>query len=123
MTDRQSLAEIQTEWAEERTVLSVERTFAGWLRTGMGAVGVAIGLHAVFVSGAGDWPARVVASMFLVIAVALFAQANRQARRMLEDLSSQRPIRAPVPSAAHFTAIAAAFIVAAIAVGVLLWSL
>lgn len=35
------------ELAAERTVLACERTYSAWVRTGLSAVGAAVGLHAV----------------------------------------------------------------------------
>ncbi|MFC2968452.1 YidH family protein [Acidimangrovimonas pyrenivorans] len=116
MTDFDSM---KTEWAEERTVLAVERTYASWLRTGLGAIGVAIGLHVVFGLGPHGWAGRAVASLFLVIALTLFAAAERQAQRQLRQLAEEYPL----PHRGRFTSISLLFIVATLAVGVLLWSL
>ena len=65
MSDRNELAEDRTHWAEDRTSLANERTFAGWMRTGMAAIGVAIGLKAVFGAFEPTWMAKAVASIFL----------------------------------------------------------
>ena len=46
--DSHDLADARTAWAEDRTVLANERTFAGWMRTGMACIALALGLKAVF---------------------------------------------------------------------------
>lgn len=42
------MAQTRTEWAEDRTLLANERKFAGWMRTGMACIGIALGMKAVF---------------------------------------------------------------------------
>ncbi|MEP3945475.1 DUF202 domain-containing protein [Ascidiaceihabitans sp.] len=65
-------SQTRTDWAEDRTVLANERTVAAWMGMGLGAVGIAIGLKAVF--GATDpiWVTKAVASIFLVVAIGVF---------------------------------------------------
>ena len=110
---------LRTEWAEERTVLAIERTYASWIRTGMGAIGVALGLHVVFGTQASAWAGRAVASLFLGIAVVTFAAAERQARFLLRQVTGETPL----PQRARFGWISALLIAATVAAGVLLWSL
>lgn len=73
------MARTRTEWAEDRTILANERTFSSWIGTGMGGIGVAIGLKAVFGDFEPTWAAKAVATLFLVAAILVFWAARRQA--------------------------------------------
>lgn len=114
------LADTRTAWAEDRTVLANERTYAGWMRTGMASIAVALGLKAVFKDT--DYPviAKAVAELFVLTAVLIFwaaAQKCRQARnRMKEhDVEAQSQLRMAI--------LAGIMTVAAIATGIILWLL
>ena len=69
MSSSNELAQDRTDWAEDRTIQANERTFAGWMRTGMGALGVAIALRAVFGEFDPTWAAKAVASIFILLAI------------------------------------------------------
>lgn len=95
--DKVGLAEDRTSLAEDRTILAHERSFAGWLRTGMAAVGIGLGFHALFDALHPSWVPKAIASMFLLIAVFIFISAERRAiviRSRLEahQIRSLRPI-------------------------------
>lgn len=77
--DVTSAARKRTDWAEDRTVLSNERTFGSWLRTGFGAIGIGLGFHALFGKIHPLWVPRVVATAFLLIALIIFIAAERRA--------------------------------------------
>ena len=62
-------SERRTKWAEDRTMMASERTFSSWMGTGLGAIGVAIGLKAVFGAFEPTWAAKLVATIFLVTAI------------------------------------------------------
>ncbi|MBM3604353.1 MAG: DUF202 domain-containing protein [Alphaproteobacteria bacterium] len=88
MTVKKELAEERTDWAEDRTVLAVERTFSGWIRTGLATAAVALGLHAVFGPVQPTWLPKAVATVFLVAAQLIFLAAwleNRTSRRRLSS--------------------------------------
>jgi putative membrane protein len=72
-------ARFRTDLAEDRTILASERTFASWLRTGLAAIGIALGFHALFGRIQPVWLPRAVATAFLVIAVMIFLAAERRA--------------------------------------------
>ncbi|MEL6549586.1 MAG: DUF202 domain-containing protein [Pseudomonadota bacterium] len=114
------LAEERTDWAEDRTVLALERTFNSSNGFGLGAVGVALGLRAVFSATEPTWAAKAVASLFLTLALFVFVVAWRQACKTRESFSTQ-------DAAAHgrrsFTAITALLVLATLATGAVLWSL
>lgn len=118
--DSTELAKDRTDWAEDRTLLANERTFAGWMRTGMAAIAIAIGLRAVFGEFDPTWAAKVVATLFLLIAIGIFwasALKSRQAQQRIHEHDTE---------AQHHTnmiRIAAALTAGAIGTGAILWAL
>lgn len=96
--DRTELAQDRTDYAEDRTILAHERSFAGWVRTGMAAVGIALGFHALFRTLNPDWIPKSIASAFLLVAIYIFLSAERRARRIVDRLdahqvSALKPVR------------------------------
>lgn len=113
-------AEQRTDWAEDRTILANERTFASWMRTGMACVGVALGLKAVFGSTDHPYVAKAVAELFILTAVIIFGSAARRgflAQRRIDDHDTT--------SQSHIGMIVTAVTLAigAVAAGVILWLL
>ena len=78
-TDRTGLAEERTDLAQDRTLLANERTFAGWIRTGLAAVGVGLGFHALFRSMDPIWPAKAIATLFVLVGIFIVWAAERRA--------------------------------------------
>jgi putative membrane protein len=110
----------RTRWSEDRTLLSSERTFSSWIGTGLGSVGVAIGLKAVFGSFEPLWAAKAVASTFLAASILIFWAARHQAcatqaRLNDHDTEIQHPKR--------ITWLTSILTVATIGVGAILWTL
>ncbi|WP_121024501.1 YidH family protein [Litoreibacter meonggei] len=118
--DNQDLAEERTDWAEDRTIMANERTFASWMGTGLGAIGVAIGLKAVFGDFDPTWAAKIVASMFLIVAILIFWSAQKQATKTWERLTETHAEATP---SRNFRFLALLMSLAAAAVGAVLWSL
>ncbi len=120
MSDRNKLAEDRTEWAEDRTILANERTFASWMGTGMAAIGVAIGLKAVFGAFDPTWAAKAVSTIFLTGAIFIFWSARNQAlktyRRLQQTDAEAQPSRS-------FTALAVILTGGTVLTGAILWSL
>lgn len=116
---RREARRLQVEWAEERTVLGIARTVGSWIRTGLGAVGVALGMHFVFRSPGQVSLARLAATLFLVIAVALFIGGNLQAKRLQDRLADERKL----PIRNVYWPLTAALVVATFLCGVLVWTL
>jgi putative membrane protein len=81
--------------AEDRTVLANERTFASWLRTGLGSAAIGLGFHALFVRMEPWWAPRSIASLFLLIAIFIFISAERRSCAVMDRLSvhSVQPLR------------------------------
>ncbi|MDM7956086.1 DUF202 domain-containing protein [Blastomonas sp.] len=88
--DRTELAQDRTDYAEDRTILAHERSFAGWVRTGMAAVGIALGFHALFRTLNPDWIPKSIASAFLLVAIYIFLSAERRARRIVDRLDAHQ---------------------------------
>ncbi len=118
--DPTDMAKTRTDWAEDRTLLANERTFSSWTGTGMGAVGVAIGLKAVFGDFEPTWAAKLVASLFLLAAIVIFWAAHRQAHKTYERLNQRDAEAQPTRS---FTTLASILTVATVLTGAILWSL
>lgn len=113
-------AQDRTDMAEDRTSMANERTFSSWMGTGLGAIGVAIGMKAVFGAFEPTWAAKAVASIFILIAVIIFYEARQQACKTLSRL---RETDFEAKSGKSFTVLAVLMSVAAVATGAVLWSL
>jgi len=95
---RHDLAKDRTDFAEDRTLLAHERSFAGWVRTGMASVGIALGFTALFQALEPVWVPKAIASVFLFIAIFVFASAERRACGVLQRLephtvTALKPVR------------------------------
>lgn len=113
-------AKARTDWAEDRTIMANERTFSSWMGTGLGCIGVAIGLQAVFGAFDPTWAAKAVATLFLAVAIAIFWMARDKAGKTFARLQ-ERNVEAT--STRNFTVLALAMSVCAVATGVVLWML
>jgi len=112
------LAIDRTDWAEDRTIQANERTFAGWMRTGMAAIGIAIALQAVFGEMARTWIPKSVATAFLILALLIFYAAWKNSCALVKRLDSHA---AEPVSASRFGTIASLMAVGAVGTGVVLW--
>ena len=118
--DASKESENRTRWAADRTILANERTFSSWMGTGLGSVGVAIGLKAVFGAFEPTWLAKAVASLFLAVAILIYWMARRQACKTLQRLNESDAEALP---AEGFTRLAIAMSIATVSVGAVLWAL
>ncbi|WP_458792836.1 YidH family protein [Yoonia sp. MH D7] len=82
------LADTRTAWAEDRTMLANERTFAGWMRTGMACIALALGLKAVFDDTSHPWIAKAVSEVFILVAILIFWAAANKCRDTQRRMSS-----------------------------------
>lgn len=87
---KDDLARARTDMSEDRTMLANERTFAGWLRTGFAAVGIALAFNALFVRLEPPWVPKAVATAFLLIAILIFVAADRRACHVLARLHAHK---------------------------------
>ena len=92
--DARADAPDRTDLAEDRTLLASERTFAGWLRTGLAAIGIGVGFHALFRTLAPAWLPRLLASLLLGMGICIVLAAERRASRVLARLDPHVVARA-----------------------------
>lgn len=118
--DRDDMAQDRTDWAEDRTLMANERTFSSWMGTGLGSVGVAIGMKAVFGSFDPTWAAKLVASIFIVAALFMFWSARNQALKTFERLNKND---AEVTPSKSYTILTGIMSLGAVATAAILWSL
>ena len=111
-------AEQRTDWAEDRTLMANERTINSWIGLALGAVGIAIALKAVFGAFEPTWAAKLVASLFLLVAIWVYWSAERLARLTHDRLTAHH---AKPVATKNFRAICAMLSVATVAVGAVLW--
>lgn len=111
-------AQTRTDWAEDRTILANERTFSSWTGTGLGSLGMAVALQAVFGAVEPTWVAKTVASVFVLASIYIFLSALRNTKQARERMhaSDVEP-----KSQKSLMVIAYSMCVGAIAVGIILW--
>lgn len=101
--DSNELAKTRTEFAEDRNIMAMERTFAGWIRTAFAAIGIGIAFNALFGEFNPPWLARAIATGFVAAGGLLAIAAARRACNTLSRLQSHE---LDTPSAPNFRALA-----------------
>jgi putative membrane protein len=91
-------AELRTDLAEDRNIMAMERTFAGWMRTCFAAIGIGLAFRAVFGELEPPWLGRAIATLFILGGGVLAIAAERRANATLERLSSHRMKPASTPN-------------------------
>lgn len=91
-------AEVRTDLAEDRNIMAMERTFAGWMRTAFAAIGIGLAFRAVFGELEPPWLGRAIATMFILSGGALAFAAQRRARQTVDRLHSHEMDRAKSPN-------------------------
>jgi putative membrane protein len=113
----------QIDLAEDRTILANERTFAGWMRTSLGCIAIAIGFHALFNKMEPSWLPRLIATAFLLLGAGIAWLAVRRAAAVMRRLSPHVVQRACkmnlelIASAVSLCALALAFAVWLLPIG------
>jgi putative membrane protein len=118
--NKQELARERTDWAEDRTLLANERTFAGWMRTGLGSLGIAIALHAVFSKFEPTWMAKSAATFFVVAALLIFWSAYKSSTQVYGQLDSHD---VDVSRKSRLAVISAIMAAGSLATVIVLWAL
>jgi putative membrane protein len=113
------LAQRRTDLAEDRTILANERTYAGWMRTAFAAIGVGLGFRALFTEMQPPWLPRAIATLFLLIGIALFVAAERRAAWVVEHLHVHAVETVRVRNMRVVTAV---MVLATLALVVAIWS-
>lgn len=78
----------RTALAEDRTILASERTFASWMRTSLASVAIGVGFQALFSKMEPAWVPKVIATGFLLLAIAVIVLAQRRAAAVMDRLSA-----------------------------------
>ena len=118
--DKTELAHVRTDFAEDRTVLANERTFAGWLRTGYAGIGIGLAFNALFARLEPPWVAKLIATGFLLIAVMIFIAAERRACAVFARLDTHKVKSVNVTSV---RAVSIASVLATLALVAAIWLL
>jgi putative membrane protein len=84
------LARVRTDLSEDRTMLANERTFASWVRTGFAGIGIGIAFNALFTRIQPEWVPKLIATIFLLIAILIFIAAERRASTVLRRLHAHQ---------------------------------
>ena len=79
-------AELRTDLAEDRNIMAMERTFAGWIRTAFAAIGIGLAFHFVFDDLQPPWLAKAIATMFILAGGILAITSYRRAMETLDRL-------------------------------------
>lgn len=91
-------AEFRTDLAEDRNIMAMERTFAGWMRTSFAAIGIGLGFRVVFGEFDPPWLAKAIATVFILGGGWLALTAERRARKTLEKLDAHKFEAISVPN-------------------------
>ncbi|GMM93784.1 YidH family protein [Qipengyuania sp. MTN3-11] len=91
-------AELRTDLAEDRNIMAMERTFAGWMRTAFAAIGIGLGFKAVFGAFDPPWLAKAIATLFILAGGWLAITAQRRACHTLDKLSAHKFEAIPSPN-------------------------
>jgi len=83
---KNELAVQRTALAEDRNIMAMERTFAGWIRTAFAAIGIGLAFRAVFGLFEPPWLARAIATTFIAAGGVLAIAAQRRACRTIAKL-------------------------------------
>jgi putative membrane protein len=119
MSETDELAQRRTDLAEDRTLLANERTYAGWMRTAFAAIGVGLGFRALFDEMQPPWLPRAIATLFMLIGIALFVAAERRAAWVVEHL----PVHAvETVRVRNMRIVTAAMVMATLALIAAIWS-
>lgn len=116
--DKNELAQNRTDWAEDRTIMANERTFASWTGGGMGAIGLSLAFKAVFGDFEPTWIAKIIAQIPLLAAIVLFWAARRKACDTVARLT-ERQVETSNPIT--LTIISSLMIATAVGTGYILW--
>ncbi len=113
--DSNELAKERTHFAEDRNIMAMERTFAGWIRTAFAAIGIGVAFRALFGEFEPPWLAKGIATVFIAAGALLAITAQRRACRTLARLHAHEMQSASAPNfriLAYAVAFGAAILIA-----------
>ena len=119
-SSKTDLAHERTEFAEDRNIMAMERTFAGWIRTAFAAIGIGVAFRALFGAFDPPWLARAIATVFIAAGGLLAWSAQRRACRTLEQLHPHAMER---PSSPNFRLLSYSVVIGAVVLIAGLWIL
>jgi putative membrane protein len=70
--------------------LANERTFSGWVRTAMAAIGIGVGFNALFGPMHPTWVPKAIATGFILLAIFMIVAAERRARALNQRLTAHQ---------------------------------
>src|SRR5687768_16265802 len=100
---REESALERTDLAEDRTLMAVERTMASWTSASFAAIGVGLGLQALFARIEPPWMPRLIATLFMVLGIVMVISAERRMCRAISRLSAHQ-IQPPTRSGLKLSA-------------------
>ena len=83
-------AELRTDLAEDRNIMAMERTFAGWMRTAFAAIGIGLAFKALFGAFDPPWLAKAISTVFILSGGWLAITAQRRACQTLDRLHAHK---------------------------------
>ena len=107
-----------TELAEDRTIMAVERTFAGWIRTSLAAIGIGLGFKALFGELQPPWLGHAIASLFILLAAFLAITAERRAEHAVGRMKAHS---VEAPDAPHLRYVSRSVAAGAIVLAAAIW--
>ena len=113
--DNNELAKERTQFAEDRNIMAMERTFAGWIRTAFAAIGIGVAFRALFGELEPPWLARAIATLFILAGALLAISAERRTCRTLARLHAHEMETPSLPNfrlLAYAVAVGAAILIA-----------
>ena len=96
--DSNDLAKERTQYAEDRNIMAMERTFAGWIRTAFAAIGIGLAFRVLFGAFEPPWLAKAIATLFIAAGALLAFSAQRRACHTRSRLDSHEFERASSPN-------------------------
>ena len=109
----------RNDFAEDRTILANERTYASWMRTSLATIAIGIAFERLYGSLQPLWLPRLIATSFLLLAVLIIVLAERRASSVLRNLNPHEIERAKPLYLRLFTTLIA---LAAIMLAVAIWA-
>jgi putative membrane protein len=77
------------DWTLERTRLAKERTFAAWLRTGLGATIAGVGLVKLLPDVSPDWLVQAMGFLLVITGMAIFILGYRTYHNVIKKLEKE----------------------------------
>ena len=117
---KEQAAETRTDLAEDRNVMAMERTFAGWLRTAFAAIGIGLGFRALFGAMEPAWLPKAIATTFILAGAWVAWSAQRRTCQTMKRLHTHKFDAISTP---NFRLLAYAVVVGALLLAGGIWTL